>query len=160
MSNKIRLTQGPPAKGDDFFDREKVIQEIWDRLECSSILLAAPRRFGKTSIMLQLRDNPKNGFTPLFFDIEHVESPEEFILELIGEIQKNKDIWNKIKSGFFSFFKAAGERIEEIEISSIRIKLREAKDVDWKDLGKQLIKLITENEKKLLFILDEFPEMI
>ena len=53
-----RLTLGPPAKGDDFFDREEVIQEIWNILERSSILLAAPRKFGKTSIMLKLRDEP------------------------------------------------------------------------------------------------------
>ncbi len=160
MCNKIRLTQGAPVKGDDFFDREETVQEIWDSLERSSVLLAAPRRFGKTSIMFHLRDNPEKDFTPLFFDIEHVESPEEFVMELIEEIQKNKKLWGKIKNGLSSFFRGAGERIEEIEISEIRLKLRESRDMGWKDLGKQLIKLITENEKNLLFILDEFPEMI
>ncbi len=156
----IRLTVGAPVKGDDFFDREEEIRDIWNALERHSVFLASPRKFGKTSIMYQLRDDPKNGFISLYFEIEHVTSPEEFILELIEGIRKNENIWKSVESGISSFFKAVGERIEEIEISAIRMKLRESKNVDWKTLGKQLIKLITENEKKLLLILDEFPEMI
>jgi hypothetical protein len=157
---KIRLTQGPPVKGDDFFNREEIIQEIWDKLERSNVLLVAPRKFGKTSIMLKLRDDPRNGFTSIFFDIEHIESPSEFILELIEEIHKNDNLWKKLKTGLSSFFKDAGERIEEFDISIIRIKIRESKKINWKNLGKALIKLITENQKELLLILDEFPEMI
>jgi len=160
MNMSIRLTQGPPVKGDDFFDRKDVIGEIWDSLERSSILLTAPRRFGKTSIMFHLRDNPTNGFTPFFFDVEHVESPDEFILELIEETHKKGKFREKVKSGIHSFFKAAGERIEEIEISQIRVKLRESEEIDWKALGKHLIEIIAKSEKKLLLILDEFPEMI
>lgn len=156
----VRLTQGPPVKGDDFFDREEVIKDIWDKLERSSVLLAAPRKFGKTSIMLNMRDYPKNDFIPIFFDIEHIESPEEFIAELIEEIQKNDTIWKKVKSGIFSIFKTAEQRIEEFDIKVVRLKLRESKSEEWKDLGKQLIKLIITSEKKLLLILDEFPEMI
>ena len=156
----MRLTQGPPVKGDDFFDREEVIKDIWNSLERSSVLLAAPRKFGKTSIMFNLRDNPERNFIPIFFDIEHIESPEEFIIELIEGIQKDGTVWEKIRSGILSFFNAAGEKIEEFDIKGIRIKLRESRDLDWKSLGKQLIKLLSKNGKNLLLILDEFPEMI
>jgi len=45
---------GSPAIGDDFFDREKEISQIISILEKDSILLIAPRRFGKTSIMIGL----------------------------------------------------------------------------------------------------------
>lgn len=151
---------GAPAKGDDFFDREEMIMEIWETLERSNILLIGPRRFGKTSIMLELKNNPKNKFMPFFFEIEHLESPEEFILYIIEEIKKNEGMWNKVKSGIFSFFKAADGKIEELEISSIRMKLRETKDNDWKKLGSHLINLMTKDERKILLILDEFPEMI
>ena len=95
MAKNVQLTQGPPVKGDDFYDREEVVSDIWNVLDQSSIFLVAPRRFGKTSIMLKLRDNPINGFIPIFLDIEHVESADEFIIELIEEIRKNSTIWNK-----------------------------------------------------------------
>lgn len=160
MAKNVQLTQGPPVKGDDFYDREEVVSDIWKALDQSSIFLVAPRRFGKTSIMLKLRDNPINGFIPIFLDIEHVESADEFIIELIEEIRKNSTIWNKMKIGLTSFFKTVGVKIDEIEVSFIRLKLRDSNDLDWKNLGKHLMKLIIELEINILFILDEFPEMI
>ena len=157
---KIELTAGQPVKGTDFFNREEIINEIWNSLERSSILLVAPRKFGKTSIMFKLRDNPKNGFTSLFFDVEHIESPQEFIIEVLEEIQRNEKLWKRISIGLKSFLKTLGDRVEEVEIDKIRVKLREGKDLNWKNLGKQLIKLLAKQEKKLVLILDEFPEMV
>lgn len=145
MNNiKNIIALGAPAKGEDFFDRKETIMEIWETLERSNILLIGPRRFGKTSIMLELKNCPKNKFMPFFFEIEHLESPEEFILYLIEEIKKNGGMWNKVKSGIFSFFKAADGKIEELEISSIRMKLRETKDNDWKKLGSHLINSVSQ----------------
>ncbi|NOQ33047.1 MAG: ATP-binding protein, partial [Methanosarcinales archaeon] len=48
------LPVGNPAIGDDFIDREKEIDQIISALEKDSVLLIAPRRFGKTSIMRRL----------------------------------------------------------------------------------------------------------
>ena len=157
---KPKLTQGPPVKGNDFFNRKDIIADAWDSLEKSSVLLVGPRRFGKTSIMFHLKNKPRKGFSTLFFDVEHIESPEEFIVELIEELQKHKEMWKKIGPGLISFFKKIGEQVEEIEIQKIRVKLRESRSVKWKDLGKQLIILLEKNEKNLLLIFDEFPEMI
>ena len=156
----FEITLGQPVKGKDFFDREETIMEIWNSLERTSVLLVAPRRFGKTSIMRKLSDNPKNGFKPLFFDVEHIESPQEFILELLEEIQKRGTWKERTATGIKKLLTTAGEHIEEVEAASLRVKLRESKNVNWKMLGKQLLKIVTKYEKKFLIILDEFPEMI
>ncbi|MCK5176140.1 MAG: AAA family ATPase [Candidatus Aenigmarchaeota archaeon] len=161
MDNKIiKITEGVPARGDDFFNREDALNDIWKVLEQSSILLIGPRRFGKTSVMRRLWDNPEKEYIPIFLDIEYVESPEEFILVLIDEIKKNETTWNKVKLEINDFFKVADDKIEEVGISSIQVKLRKTKDKNWKNLGSHLIDLMTKNEKKILFIFDEFPEMI
>lgn len=47
---------GKPAEGEDFFDRVRETRRIWDRLDTDNVLLLAPRRVGKTSLMLRLRD--------------------------------------------------------------------------------------------------------
>jgi len=51
----LHLTVGSPVKGEDYYGRDELIELIWKRLEKNNLLLAAPRRFGKTSIMLNLR---------------------------------------------------------------------------------------------------------
>lgn len=52
------ITIGPPATGEDFFDRETLLEDIQGAVSKGSVLLAAPRRVGKTSIMLRIRDKP------------------------------------------------------------------------------------------------------
>ena len=47
---------GKPAEGEDFFDRERELRQVWDRLETDNVLLLAARRVGKTSLMYRLRD--------------------------------------------------------------------------------------------------------
>jgi AAA+ ATPase superfamily predicted ATPase len=48
------LPVGNPAIGEDFIDREKEIAQILEALKKDSVLLIAPRRFGKTSIMRRM----------------------------------------------------------------------------------------------------------
>ena len=75
----IRLTQGQPVKGNDFYDRKEVINEIWNEIDQSSILLVAPRKFGKTSIMFHLRDNPEREFILYTAKAKHLQ-----VMSLIG----------------------------------------------------------------------------
>lgn len=160
MGDKVRITQGPPAKGNDFFDRERLINDIWGKLDRSSIILEAPRRFGKTSVMMELKNNPENNYSVFYFDIEHLETPEEFVLEIMEELQKNNKIWSKIKSGISSIFDSLEENIDEFSIASFKISLRESDEVNWKVIGEELLKSIVQKEKNILVILDEFPEMV
>ncbi|HIE53478.1 MAG TPA: hypothetical protein EYP85_17130 [Armatimonadetes bacterium] len=55
----IRNTVGPPVRSEDFYDREEFVNRLWDRLDRNHVLLAAPRRFGKTSVMYRLIDAPR-----------------------------------------------------------------------------------------------------
>ena len=52
----IQSKVGPPVTGDDFFDRESEQRRIWEYLRGDDLLLLAPRRVGKTSLMFRLRD--------------------------------------------------------------------------------------------------------
>ena len=59
----MRTVIGSPVEGDDFFDREGERRRIWRHLESDSLLLLAPRRIGKTSLMRALcAEGPEHGF--------------------------------------------------------------------------------------------------
>ncbi len=59
----MKISIGNPVTGDDFFDREKEQEAIWRRLERDHIMLLAPRRIGKTSLMHRLCDTAEeHGF--------------------------------------------------------------------------------------------------
>lgn len=64
----MNITIGPPVTPDDFFNREEIIENLWDTLEHHSVLLAAPRRVGKSSLMLKLIMEPRAAFEVLWLD--------------------------------------------------------------------------------------------
>jgi AAA+ ATPase superfamily predicted ATPase len=88
---------GSVVRNNDFFGREGIVTQIWDKLAKGSVLLAAPRRFGKTSLMYRLIDNPKPEYKLIHLDAEQFlaalsksnkvplsESTSKKILDLIG----------------------------------------------------------------------------
>ena len=48
------LQVGGIATGKDFFDREKEVEKIVKSLGKDNVLLVAPRRYGKTSVMREV----------------------------------------------------------------------------------------------------------
>lgn len=56
MEQRIKNRVGKPVTGDDFFDRVREQRSLWNRLDTDNVLLLAPRRVGKTSLMYRLRD--------------------------------------------------------------------------------------------------------
>lgn len=155
---------GSPAWGCDFFNRNKIILQCWNTLKDSSLILSAPRRYGKSSIMLQLRNNPTEEFYPIYFELEDHFTLNGFIVELVSKILENdKSLGKKLKKIFSKPFKT----IEEISLWEFKIKLKKAleEEDDWEAWKERVNRLIGEllkskKNKKLLFIFDEFPLML
>jgi len=59
------LPVGSPATGDDFIDRERETAFILSTIEKDHVMLVAPRRFGKTSIMLNIEKKAAEQATPV-----------------------------------------------------------------------------------------------
>ena len=50
----------PLISGDNLFGRENELKYIWERLESGNhVLMTAPRRVGKTSLMMELKREPQ-----------------------------------------------------------------------------------------------------
>ncbi|MCI2429745.1 hypothetical protein LM602_03415 [Candidatus Acetothermia bacterium] len=157
--SRIHGVIGPTARGVEFWDREREIGQIWKALETSSILLTAPRRFGKTSLMLRLMDQPQDGWWAFFFEVEAVDRPEAFITEIIRTLLRDQrlDRWARQSKKFFG---KLANRIEEIELAGTRVSLREQPAPHWQETGRELIERLRGLETKIILIIDEFPLML
>lgn len=71
---------GPPVQGDDCFGRDGFIGQLEQRLEHSSVLVLAPRRWGKTSVLRLLRDRDESARH--YFDLYRLERASDFIAEV------------------------------------------------------------------------------
>ncbi len=157
---------GGVAKGKDLWDRVAEIETVWKALEKSSVLLKAPRRFGKTSIMFDLYANPDSGYRVILEDTEGMHDPQDFIARLMAELLANKTFWNSIKGWLKKHLPPVAEvgfslaKYEEINIADFRLKIRESLGRDWQDKGLELVSKIDNHEGSILFILDELPLLV
>ncbi len=154
---------GPPVRGEDFYGREAFVELVSEKLKVGHVLLAAPRRFGKTSVMYRLIDAPRWNYRVVHADLQYLSEPAELITHLIEKLAAD-DRLSKIVKGLsyvpkklWSFFKG---NFEELELLQIRLKLRDRIRPQWQQSGEELFKRVAAAEETIIFFLDEFPMMI
>ncbi|MFC1806095.1 hypothetical protein ACFL09_03855 [Planctomycetota bacterium] len=153
----MNITIGNAVRGDDFFDREELLDEIWQTLATDSVLLAAPRRVGKTSVMLHLRDDPADGFRVIFLDGQGYSTAEDLVADLFVQAGRLCQDWRRLAA------RALGQALEQVqamEIWEFGIELRKKLPGRWKEQGEQAIRDALGDEGKLLLIIDELPLLL
>jgi hypothetical protein len=154
----MNITIGNIVVGADFFDREDVIENIWETLQTDSILLAAPRRVGKSSIMRRLFDQPRFGFRPIWLDCQDYGGPEDLVTDLTvkaGELRQDP------RHFFRHALKSVLGNIEELGIWQLKLKLREQVANNWQSQGESVLKeSLAQPDTRLLIIFDELPILL
>ena len=149
---------GQAVRGTDFYNRENEISDIWTKLNNGShILLAAPRRVGKTSIMFNLQDNPKENYLVIYIDTESADNENEFWQKLFNALLEEEFV-NKLKIYSKTLWKKfTNIKIENITASGVNFGAGEV--LDYSLAFEKMIKDL-ESEKKLLIMLDEFSQTV
>lgn len=146
------LVLSGPARGEDFCFREVFLTELWAGLKDNNILLVAPRRMGKTSVMYHLLDYPRNNFLVVYLNAENLSTPANFIIHLIQALKE-------AQPGYFA------ERLEGKLWSTEFFELEgtEATKLDWnehwEEQATQLFGWIKKARQPILLALDELPDM-
>ena len=102
---------------------------------------------------------------PLYLDVEHIDSPGYFIVELLALLVRD-DCFRRILQDFWAKVKGAGDWLlshtESIDIGEIKVEIRDRTDVpaNWRSYGDRLTGLLNAGNPPLLLLIDEFPIMI
>jgi len=133
-------------------------------LKKDSVLLIAPRRFGKTSIMKKVEKGLLDeDEICVFLEVEDVYSPQRFLSEMVMALVENEKIKKKTKliSALEKGFEWFKENIEELETPVFKAKLRSKIEADlredWMEKSKQIFEIVSGTEANFYFIIDEFP---
>ncbi len=159
----IDFVIGGIALNDDFFFRREFIDDLWDSLRKDHVLLVAPRRMGKTSVMYYMLHNPQNNMLPVHLNVEHINNPGDFFLHLIDAIKEHQqDFFNSTLTKTWKFLKQVYDTVDNLSLYEFKVTLRKSDDWNrnWKQRGDELIKIIEKSGKPLMFIIDELPDMI
>jgi len=159
----MRSLPGGVPEPDELFGREHLIQCVWELLAGNNIYLVAPRRFGKTGVMAHILKRPREGYLPVYLDVEDVHDPERFASELIAALLEHDKLRNYLSaakglpSGLTDFIAA---HVQKVRTDYFEVELKDLIRDKWKEAAKALILEMEKAKDTLIFIIDEFPQFI
>ena len=152
---------GAPVVGDDLFGREQELAHIWQMLERGAhVLMTAPRRVGKTSLMRELERDPRDGWIVAYADVEACTEPGGVVAEILGEIAEKEEFKKRYRDEMSDLFGKISERVSSISVATLKAEIRSAVKSNWKrevEKFRNLLRSSTPNDRKLLIIIDELP---
>jgi uncharacterized protein len=153
-----RIIIGKDATGAYYYRREEIENEILSEIKKgNNILIAAPRRVGKTSVMKYLEAHEVDGYIFKFRNVEGIASEKEFyktIYELILSCLTNaKQKWSGLKDYLNS------KKIAEISLFEGGFKF-EDKEHDYLSEINQLIPKLNKESNSITLLIDELPSVL
>lgn len=159
----IDFVVGGLARNDDFCFREDIVEQLWETLKKENVLLLAPRRMGKTSVMYRLLDQPCSNYRVIHLNVEPLESPADFFISLIDAVNEHQpDFVHKVLSPSWKKLKKMVGCVEEVDFLDFKITLRKSEDWEenWRELAPQFMQRVSATGEPILFIIDELPDML
>jgi len=150
---------GGVVRGVNFFNRDEETKELtWLLDENNSVLLVAPRRVGKTSLVRETfrrMEKRKKDFL-IYIDVEDCRTPSDLIVALGIEIHKHARLQNVLSKAFQLL-----ERVEKVSVGgAFGIKLRDQIQGDWKEKGRTLFSELANADLPVVICFDELPVMV
>lgn len=162
MEKKLKLGHGNWVVGDQFWDREREITRFTQLLDDGAhILLVAPRRIGKTSLMRELARHLNGRYICLQVDLQGSQLAADAVVELSVATRDYKNIWEKTLDMFRNVLSRVEENIESLQISELTLKLRGGlTSGDWRAKGDRLLEYLACSEPPVIIFFDEIAILV
>lgn len=150
--------------GDRFFDRETDLAALVERVrDGTHTLVTAQRRMGKTSLVRELLRllEEKGEFETVFVDVEGADTASDAIAEIGTGSLPVHGAWRRIVAGFDNVLRGTGDRIDELSVADIRVKLRAGIDAgNWRRRGDEVFAALAGNDRPVVLAIDELPILV
>jgi len=160
MSNEWinpKIIIGNTATGEYYYQRPLIEASIWEEINKGNhVLIAAPRRVGKSSVMQAMLDSHPENTQCIFENIQGIKSEEAYYQRFYELLIKCLNRFGKGKNWLETFVK--GITIEEITTGGI--KFGDKKDFDFAEGINRVLTEIRKNKIRVVLLLDELPEVL
>lgn len=156
---------GDPVGGDYYFPRPELSFSVRQFLENRvHVVLMGPRRFGKTSFVLNLfQILEKEGYSCLLVDIFNITSHRDFLHQLLRALRHKQGFKGRLKA----WCKKIGRSVPKLSVdfdsftgsSSVGFSLGQMADEEVKGAIQDLLEGLEGLGKKVIIALDEFQQI-
>ncbi len=157
----MKNTTGPPVTGENFFDRVHEQRRIWRALQENNILLLAPRRVGKTSLLLRLRDTADtHQFHSVYISVSDVTHEFAFVQRLFNALHKLGKV-----GGILEYLKKSPvgrflKKVKKVGAAGFSVELDRNGENYWDEIGIILADSLQKLKGTWLIEIDELPLFI
>ena len=162
----MRNIIGQAVVGDDLYGRDYELARLWEHFDQGEhVLMLAPRRVGKTSLMLELHRAPRENWDVINVDVEGGDGPEDCVAAMLAALAAAPRYRTRFEAiPFSSTIKNVLEGVSaNADIGVLRVELKRAIGHEWDRVAAQLqdrLINLPPTGRKLLIILDELPILI
>lgn len=166
------ITGSAVAAGNYLNSRLNLVDDLRKLVLNHSVVIEAPRRFGKTSVIKEFVRQEKNKgeesrFHVLFLELEGVETLNQFCLKLyrnLLELYVARRCVDWLTGFLHKSWNAVAARIPAVGLPEFELELREiTRDYDfpeWQERISPLLKGVDRLGKRVVIAFDEFPDML
>ena len=157
----MKNVTGQVATGEDFFDREQEQKQYWSDLDTDNLLLLAPRRVGKTSVMKRMQENSdQQGFSVVFVDVSDAGSEAAFVRRLYQAVLESANgdgLWNRLQDSWLGH---AISRVKKVGGGGFSVEFVGEDTNDWSRVGRELANALSNLGGRWLIQIDELPVFV
>lgn len=153
---------GNPVEGEYYLDRPELSKTLIQFLSNRShIVLIGPRRFGKTSFVLNLlKTFEEHSYVAVFVDIFNITSLRDFLQQMLRALDSKKSFWSKLSDSIFNVRpKLSAEIDSHSGQTSFGLTLDKLTEKDVKDAVQDLFQGISKLGKHVIIAIDEFQKI-
>ena len=165
---RVEFYTGEPVEPSDLWFRDPYIDQVWETLRRQHVLISAPRRTGKTSVMNHLARNPREGYLVVYQNVQDLSHPAQLFQTILENFfEQSQDLTNQLAQSGFGMLKRAIEivrnSVDSVSAGGFKIALRNSDpywEKHWKEHGDSLLAAIRKSQRPVLLIIDELPDLI
>lgn len=165
---RVQFYTGEPVEPSDLWFRDPYIDQVWETLQRQHVLISAPRRTGKTSVMNHLTRNPREGYLVVYQNVQDLSHPAQLFQTILENFyEQSQDLMNQLAQSGFEMLKRAIEivrtNVDTASAGEFKIVLRNSDpywEKNWKQHGESLLAAIRKSKRPVLIIIDELPDLI
>ena len=115
---------------------------------------------GKCGELLR-RLGAEGRFETVFVDLEDATTAADAVVEIGVESRHVHGAWDRIRSGFANVLRGIEDRIDELAVAEVRVKLRAGIDPgNWRQKGDEVCAALAKSERPVVLALDELPILV
>lgn len=154
----MAIIAGQAVRGEDFWDRPYILEDMVEVIERGEhILLVAPRRVGKTSLMYRVMDTMGDTYIVVYVNTQSAHSENEF-WEKIFDALMDEEFIATLQQRAINFVDLLST-LRLSEAGTKGIKFGDGEAIDYSKAFEKLLKNY-DGDKKLILMMDEFSQTI